>query len=162
MDDAFQGELYFWAENDNSTGIFVAHYLSAIPPGDFGKNALIQIFNNGPDRTTSGSFTIDIQNAATNFQTTTNNELWNSPPAPWAAEINFGQELAGTSGASAAAVLFFNNSWMDRSGIWRFQTMDPSTQVQQPPFGGWIETPCTTAEAGQPDGGAFTTYCCVK
>jgi hypothetical protein len=162
MDDAFLGELYFWAENDNSTGIYVNHFLSNIPQSDFGNNALVQIFNNGPDRNTSSSFTVSIQNVSTNFQTTTNNPLWNSPPTPWAAEINFGQELAGTNGASASAVFFLNNSWMDSNGVWRLQTLDMASQVDQPPFGGWVQTPCDTAQSGQPQGGAFVTYCCVK
>jgi hypothetical protein len=105
---------------------------------------------------------VSIQNVSTNFQTITNNQLWNSAPAPWAAEINFGQELAGTSGASAASVFFVKNSWMDSSGVWRLQTLDTSSQVQQPPFGGWVETPCSAAKSGQPDGGAFVTYCCVQ
>jgi hypothetical protein len=36
----------------------------------------------------------DLKNVGTNFQIITNNQLWSGPPAPYEAEVEFGQELA--------------------------------------------------------------------
>ncbi len=148
---------YFWAEDDNSTGVFIKHPLENVPQADIGNYAVVTVSNNGPNLTSSSSFTINIANKATNFSTTTSNALWSSSSGACVAEIQLGQELAGTTGAFAGAVLFINNAWLDQTGVWRWQTDDGGVKSQQPPYAGWIQTPSTADSTG----GTFFTECCL-
>jgi hypothetical protein len=150
-----------WAENDEATGIFVNHDLGAIPAADFSNYAVVEIFATGADLTKATSFTVNIRNMATNFsETGISNDMWSVGPDRF-ADVNFGQELAGNTGALANYVFFVNNSWMDSNGHWQLQTADTGTAVDSPPFGGWVQTPCSSAQSSGPNGGTFVTHCCT-
>jgi hypothetical protein len=161
MDDTVFGEHYFWAENDEVTGIFVNHDLQSVPAADSGNYAVVEIFATGPDLTMANSFTVNIRSMTTNFsQTGINNAMWSGGPDRF-AEVNFGQELAGSKGALANDVFFVNNSWMDSAGHWRLQSAPTATAVDMPPFGGWVQDPCMSAQSSGPNGGTFLTRCCT-
>ena len=160
IDDQFS-QHYFWAENDENSGIFVSHMVAPVSSTD--TSVLVQILNNGKNKQTSDDFLVVL--VSTNASGT-NNMAWDSGPitnAMWSvgfdqwAEINFGQELAGSSGARANTVVFVNNRWLDSNGIWRFQTDDMSLAAGAPPYDGWIQTPSVS----QSNGGAFFTECCL-
>lgn len=158
------GQHYFWAENDETTGIFVQHFLGPIPQADVDNYVWIEIFNDGVPYTTSPLFSIVILGNATNsptfFRASTSNAMWSTGQDKF-AEVNFGQELQGSSGALANNAFFIHNSWMDSTGVWRVRTADTEVQINKPPYGGWIMTPSSTAQPGyQPDGGWFFTECC--
>lgn len=149
------GEIdYFWAENDNTSGLFVKHFVSTVPQADFGQYAIIQISNDGPDRTSSSSFTVSIRNQATNFSTSTSNALWNGSGN--SADVNLGQELAGTSGAAAGLVFYVNNAYQSASGLWPLETSGGTVISDLPPFAQWVQIP-----APGNNGGTFYTECCL-
>jgi hypothetical protein len=151
---------YFWGENDENSGIFVSHPIKCVPARDVNSYATIAIFNNGPDRATSDSFTIFVQNLDTNFSATTNNSMWSSGQTQ-SGLVNIGQELYGSNGALAGPVTFVRNLWMNGGGSWNYQTSDTDTQVGSPPYGGWFETPSVSYNNLGPTGGIFETECCT-
>jgi hypothetical protein len=160
-DEYFFGQHYFWAENDETTGIFVNHDLQSVPAEDDGSYAVVEIFATGPDLTKPSSFTVNIRSIATNFsQTDIVNAMWTPGPDRF-AEVNFGQELAGTNGALANDVFFVNNSWMDNAGHWRLQSAPGVSTVDMPPYGGWVQDGCSSAQSSGPNGGTFLTRCCT-
>jgi len=161
MDDTVLGEHYFWAENDEITGIFVSHSLQAVPQADVGSYVAVEIFATGSDLTTSTSFTVNIRGVATNFsQTGITNAMWSASTDQF-AEVHLGQELAGSQGALANDAFFVNNSWMDSGGHWRLQSATTTSSVDQPPYGGWVQDPCSSAQSSAPNGGTFLTRCCT-
>jgi hypothetical protein len=162
----FFGQGYFWAENDENTGIFVSHSVGPVSPGrdDY---VLVEILNNGSNKKTSDQFLVVL--VASNAAGTTTmawdsgavtNAMWSAGSDQFAL-VNFGQELAGSQGALAGLAVFVNNSWMDSNGIWRLQTADTTVDIASPPYGGWIQTPSSSLQSSQPNGGTFFTECCL-
>jgi len=156
--DRYLGFQYFWAQRDNDSGLYVNHWLTTVPQADISTYTTVSIFNAGPDRTTSNAFTITIQGTATNLTDSTTNTLWSNGLF---GTVNLGMELAGSGGASANTVWFYQNKWMDAAGHWRTLTANSDTKIDQPPYGGWIQTPCDNARSSEPSGGAFMTECCL-
>ncbi len=136
---------YVWADlRPNST--FFKHFIAQVPSGDIGKSAAMNINYQGSNKwqvissTPSGVY----------YNYSTANTMT-------ADDINIGQELYGTGGASAPTAHFTYNYWIDTSGAYHFQTGWSSSgiHVYNPPYGGW-----TTYPSPSGTGGNWHTSCC--
>jgi hypothetical protein len=158
---------YFWAEGRAGSGnTFNAHYFGTPDPvgtvdhymlikdGRSNPNPyLIFIYNDSQSTLYSGTSTV----AGTGG-------CGGSDPAQMVGKtIIIGQELAGSSGASAGTANFTRNIWAVQAldagyTFWyNAETAAGSVTSAAPPTASWTAAP---GSPGAPEGGQFTTRCC--
>lgn len=146
--ESVTGLRYFWAQRRASDGLFIRHDLGPVPAADLGHYGIYDIHE-----TANGTFSISIVNQATNIQDSTSYPIWTQHH--W-GEVTLGQELQGSTGASAGLVLFLYNSWYDGAGHKHYETHSGALKADKPPYADWLQTPTST-----PNGGSFYTECCL-
>lgn len=149
------GQVYFWADSRPLTSsTFNLHLLG--PTDSAGTNDHYMIIKDG--RGGPGIFQIWIYNdgLSTLYQgTSTSNTMTGR-------RIDIGQELAGTSGASAGTANLTRNIWAVQAlgpeyVFWyNRQVNDGGVGSANPPFASWAVHPSSPP----PEGGRFTTRCC--
>jgi|GEM_PF-526012 len=134
---------YFWADNRPGHG-FSAHVLAQVPSGDYGNSAEFSIWQTG-----SGTWAVNITSPNYNYSnsSTSNSMVPNA--------ILIGQELAGTSGASAPIAYFTNNWYYDSNWNFYYQGYEGGVTSQNPPSAWWDTDPHNSSS-----GGVFQTSCC--
>jgi hypothetical protein len=134
---------YFWADTRPGYGHY-EHILSSVPPGDYGNYVNLTI-----KLTSSSSFQALISSPNYSYSATSiNNSM--SPN-----DITIGQELFGSSGASAPTAHFINNQYINTSNVSIYQYLNGSLSTPNPPYGGW-----TTQPRYSSTGGNMYTDCC--
>jgi hypothetical protein len=140
------GLTYFWAE-DRQDGLFINHWIDYNRQDD-GNYLTVDIHE-----TTADNFSISLTGKGTSYAYSYPNfPLFGSSDGGW---VMMGQELAGTSGASAPFVLYLFSSYYDSAGVTHFIT-GGSPSIGQPPYGGWLAAPSPGNQ-----GGAWSTWCCA-
>jgi hypothetical protein len=152
--DGSSSRQYFWAEAKPS-GAFTLHTLgTAGPNGAINHYMLIKDARTGP-----GIFQVWIYNTSLStlyHGTSSGNGMAGD-------RVIIGQELAGSSGASASTAHFTRNIWAVKPlgpeyVFWyNRQVNDGSVTSHNPPFASWAVHPSTPPP---PEGGDFTTHCC--
>ncbi len=157
--DVAYGQNYFWAETDETTGVFVYHVLGPVMQADVGHYVGVLIAGEGGDLATTSQFRVLVASQTARYDITPiKNAMWSPGPDKF-GKVYFGQELAGSSGARANYVFFTWNSWKDRYGGWWSQTTDEFANViGKPPYGGWIVPPSLDPDR---TGGMYFTECCL-
>lgn len=147
---------YFWADSrPMNSSTFNLHILgSADPEGSTNHYMMIKDGRGG-----AGIFQLWIYNdgLSTLYQgTSTSNSMTGD-------RILIGQELAGTSGASAGVANFTRNIWAVQAlgpeyVFWyNRQTSQSGVTSANPPTASWTVDP---SQPPPPEGGQFTTHCC--
>jgi hypothetical protein len=138
------GEYYYWADQRPVDNTYHEHDLNQAGSCDYGNYTYFDIH-----RYTSSSFEIDISSCSYGVQAySTNNTM--SPSA-----ILTGQELVGTSGASAPRAYFINNTWIGTDGVYHYWGSNGGIYGANPPSAGWSTLPSNSST-----GGVLWTNCC--
>jgi hypothetical protein len=134
---------YFWADLRPGSSYY-EHVLSTVPSGDYGNYANLTI-----KRSSSSSFSVSISSPNYSYSgSSTSNSMTPN-------DINIGQELYGTIGASAPTAHYIYNQWIDTSNVSHYQTANGSITSDSPPYAGWTTWPSSSST-----GGNMYTYCC--
>jgi hypothetical protein len=135
---------YFWADNRPNLG-FTQHVLAQVPSGDYGHNANLLIWRNFGQ---TNRWIVDISTPNYGYSTYSTSNDFNP------TDIQIGQELAGTSGASASNAYFSDNYYVDNMRNFVAETLDGSITYKPPPYDYWLVYPHNSSS-----GGIFVTYC---
>ena len=142
-------QFYFWADSRPNGGFF-NHFVTYVPGVDYGHATTFVITRSNPTTT----WQVNIYDSSGNswLAYSTNNSM-----AP--DEIIIGQEIAGSSGASAPVADFTHNVWFASSGS-HYQSNSGSgfhpSPAGAPNKGVIAEPPAGDSNAG----GDIETYCC--
>lgn len=135
---------YFWADSRPNGGGYTEHDLATVPSGDFGHNSTFQIYG-----LCCSEYQVEIYSPSNIYNgTSTANSM--SP-----TDVVIGQELFGTSGASAPTANFVDNEYINTSGGGVYFTTAPNPQQSSPVHAVWAVKP-----ASGNSGGKLQTYCC--
>lgn len=129
-------ELWFWADNRPGGG-YNAHYAtSPVTSGDYGNPVNVTIVR-GSSNPNTHTFTVQVYGTSTGIagSSTYNSMVPN--------DINIGEELYGSSGASASTALWAYNQYRP-TGTYNFRYQHvlghPGTnEVNNPPWSGWSQ-----------------------
>jgi hypothetical protein len=136
---------YFWADNRPGGGLNV-HTLAQVPSADYSDYAEFYIWQNFG---WSNKWEVDIDSPNYYYS---NYSTSNSMVAD---DINIGQELAGTSGASAPTAYFTDNWYYDSNLNFDYQSYEGAVTSNNPPHAAWDTNPAYSLT-----GGVFKTWCC--
>jgi hypothetical protein len=140
------GYYYFWAETVPPGVYGPSHDLGPVAPGDFGGSATFDVQQTGPQ-----SFAITVTTPTASYAATSSNSYLSDPANSGFVEM--GQELQGSTGASAGYV-FFQDNMEFSGGHWGY-IPGGQLDIGAPPYGGWLDPP-SSADPG----GIFFTECC--
>jgi hypothetical protein len=156
--DGGNNPVFFWADaRPINQSTFNLHLLGAADP--IGVVDHFMIIKDG--RVTPQTFLVFIYNDSLSTLYNGNSVVPTGNPMQ-GKTIIIGQELAGTSGASADRANFTRNIWAVQSlgpeyVFWYVpQTNTGGVTSNNPPFGEWTINPGPPP----PEGGQFTTHCC--
>ena len=150
--------VFFWADaRPTRTSTFNLHLLGATDSvGTLDHYMLVK-----DGRASPQTFLVFIYNDS--FSTLYNgvSTLQSAPPMS-AHRILIGQELAGTTGASAGSANFVRNIWAVQAlgpeyVFWYNRQTSQDVTSQNPPTASWTISP---GNPPPPEGGQFTTRCC--
>ncbi len=147
---AATGNDYFWADKRPGSGLIV-HDLGGVPADDFGGYTTLDITTDGPD-TWQIQFYTYTQGDPSGYST--GNTMTANRP-------QIGQELAGTSGASAPNVLFEDNGYETTANHFVYQTNGSDNYPYEffdltgPEHASWFVPPEDSST-----GGILETSCC--
>lgn len=137
-------EQFFWSDLRPQDSNLNQHLLGSIPSGDYGNTAYFEI-----SRYTSNSFQVILSSPFVGMVNySTNNSM--TP-----GDILIGQELAGSSGASAPRAYYTDNQWIDTGNHYDYQASLGSYHGDNPPYVGWTTLPTKSST-----GGVLWTNCC--
>lgn len=144
---------YFWADYRPGDSMLNFHYIAVVPSGDYGYATFFDIYRTASSNCStsprSGTFAVNIA-SETQFYNNTSARDCQTPD-----DINIGQELAGTSGASAPTANFTDNEWVGTNGVANYQTLNADTPSPNAPVSdSWVTLPSHSST-----GGDFTTKC---
>jgi len=142
---------YFWADQRPGSGYY-EHDWGTVPGRDYGQNAHVVILANSPG-TQQFNVWIWTDVGTLYYGLSTSNTMS-------ANGITIGQELYGSSGASAAHSAFTFNAyattWFTNGTFYGyFQSTDGSVSTGSPPYDSWVVHPASSGS-----GGNFSTWCC--
>ena len=120
---------YFWAMNDEN-GVFTKESIADVPAQEKSTSVYFDVHQIAPD-----SFRVSVQGSATHFTKVIAVHLWNGSSGGYAG---VGQELAGTSGASAPNAQFTDMATYTNGT--RSPVTAVSLVVDQPPNAGWLSS----------------------
>ena len=150
--------VFFWADaRPTTSGTFNLHLLGAVDaPGTVDHYMIVK-----DGRVSPQTFLVFIYTDS--FSTLYNGtSALNADPMK-GNRIDIGQELAGTTGASAGSANFTRNIWavqaLDAAYVFWYnrQTTQGGVSSASPPTASWTVDP---AGPPPPEGGQFTTRCC--
>jgi len=143
---------YFWADSRPGS-TYYEHPMASVAGNEYGTRPQFAIQHGS-----GNSWVASIVGPGSNFGgswTSTNNTMTGN-------DIQIGQELAGTTGASANYANFTINVWYGYyDGSFHYQTNSGQDlnlaygSTSNPPYGGWDVIPQNSTTGGQ-----FTTNCC--
>jgi hypothetical protein len=142
-------DSYFWADERPNGGGYNWHDFGQVPSGDYQHNATFNIVNDG-----SQSYEVYVSTYTTYYLGYSTHSIV-SPN-----DIVIGQELAGSSGASAPVSFFSDNQWLDSNDAPHYQTYGSDTTPypltsDNPPYASWFIHPQNSST-----GGSLQASCC--
>jgi hypothetical protein len=140
------GQYYYWGQQAPGSS-FGFTDLGPVTAADLGQWATFTIQQISPQ-----SFSIEVVTPTHSYVVTVNNSYLSDPNA--LAYVQVGQELAGTTGATANYA-FFEYNKLFVGGSWSYITTAGAIKQDAPPYGGWLGTPSSSNP-----GGIFLTQCC--
>lgn len=145
-------ENWYWADvRPCSCGGYHEHDSAPLQYGDFDEEVNIGIY-----QTSSSTWAVNVDGYVTSISGTSTGQTMN------ANYIFIGQELEGSSGASAPETNYTFNEWRNGSGVWNVQgvdgKLDPCSSSPcpnyNPPWAGWV----SGEDPAHYYGGNFYTY----
>ncbi len=144
---------YFWADYRPGDSMLNYHPIAVVNSGDYGYNTVIDIYRTASSNCNtsprSGTFALSIISETHSYPQLSQRNCMTPD------DINIGQELQGTNGASAPTAHFTFNYWVDTNGIAHYQTLNPSTPTPDAPVHDDLVTPPSQSSTG----GDFDTWC---
>jgi len=149
---------YFWADNRPNNGFFF-HDIGQVPSGDFNHQALLYIVSQNSLPGFANTYAVEIVpvgpgGSGPYLATSTSNTMASQ-------RIDLGQELDGSSGASAPDAVFSGMEYKLAGETFQdsLHTQDNDGSLilanPPPPRGRWVTPPSQSLT-----GGAFDTNCC--